>query len=112
MRKRAISICMAALVVLLAITGCGKKEDITGKWVCTQEETGETAIMELFSDGTGIYTAEGLSYSSMWITENGRLKIEIDAGIFGKISQVWDYKLDGDALVVTDDGGSYTFYRD
>ncbi|MBD5469108.1 MAG: hypothetical protein HDR21_13280 [Lachnospiraceae bacterium] len=110
--KRIISICMAALVVLLAIAGCGKKESLVGKWVFTEEETGETATMELFSDGTGIYTAEGLSYSCAWITENGRLKLEIDAGMFGKLSHVWDYELDGDTLIVSDEDGVYTATRE
>ncbi|MBD5469106.1 MAG: hypothetical protein HDR21_13270 [Lachnospiraceae bacterium] len=111
-KKRIISICMAALVMLLAIAGCGKKEDITGKWVFTEEETGETAAMELFSDGSGIYTAEGVSYSCAWITENGRLKIEIDAGMFGKSSLVADYEIDGDKLILSDEDGAVTFIRE
>lgn len=109
--KKALSICTALLIMLLAIAGCGKKENMTGKWVCTEEETGETATMELFSDGTGIYTAEELSYSCEWTTENGRLKLEVDT-IFGKISNAWDYKLDGDALILTEDEESITFYRE
>lgn len=69
----------------------------------TDEATGDTATMELFSDGSGIYTADELSYSCAWITENGRLKIEIDAGIFGKISNVADYEIDGDKLMLSDE---------
>lgn len=111
-KKRIISICMATLVMLLAIASCGKKEDITGKWVYTEESTGRTSTMELFSDGTGTYIEDGwLSYSCEWSTENGRLKIEIDTGIFGKISQAADYELDGDTLVLTDDGESFTYIR-
>ncbi|MCM1103252.1 MAG: hypothetical protein NC409_04015 [Clostridium sp.] len=108
MRKRAISICMAALIVLLAIAGCSKKESLVGKWVATDEATGETETMELFSDGSGIYT----SYACEWSTENGRLKIEIDTGIFGKVSHVWDYELDGDTLVLSDEDGVYTAIRE
>ncbi len=109
--KRALSICTTLLIMLLAIAGCGKKEDITGKWVCTEETTGETATMELFSDGTGIYIADGISYSCEWTTEKGRLKLEVDT-IFGKTSQAWDYKLDGDTLILTEDEKSVTFDRE
>lgn len=111
--KRALSICTALFIVLLAIVGCGKKEDLTGKWIYTEEGTGKTATMELFSDGTGVYTEEDwLSYSCTWSTENGKFKLEIDTGIFGKISQTAEYKLDGDKLVFTDDGESDTYYRE
>ncbi|MBD5469109.1 MAG: hypothetical protein HDR21_13285 [Lachnospiraceae bacterium] len=106
--KRIISICIAALVMLLAITGCGKKESLVGKWVTTDEATGETATMELFGDGSGIY----ISYACEWSTENGRLKIEIDTGIFGKVSHVWDYELDGDTLTLSDEDGVYTATRE
>lgn len=109
--KRALSICTTLLIMLLAIAGCGKKEDMTGKWVYTVEETGETSTMEFFSDGTGIYTVEGMSYSCEWITEKGRLKLEVDT-IFGKNSQAWDYKLDGDSLMLTKDEESVILYRE
>lgn len=112
MRKRAISICMAALVMLLAIASCGKKEDITGKWVYTEEGTGRTATMELFSDGTGTIAEDGLSYSCEWTTEKGRLKVEVDTGIFGKISQVADYEVNGDMLILSDEEGEVTYIRE
>ncbi len=111
--KRALSICTTLLIMLLAIAGCGKKEDMTGKWVYTAEETGETSTLEFFSDGTGICTVDESSYSCTWIIENGRLKIEIDGGIFGRSSYAYDYKLDGDTLVLTTNGGrSGTYYRE
>lgn len=113
-RRRIISVCMTVLVMLLAVAGCGKKEDITGKWVYTEESTGQTASMEFFSDGTGKITEEdSLSYSCEWTTEDGRLKVEVDTGILGKISRVVDYKLDGDTLTLTDDDGeSAIYYRE
>ena len=99
--------------MLLAIGGCGKKESLVGKWVYTEEGTGRTQTMEFFSDGTGtIIEEETLSYSCEWTVENGRLKVEIDTGIFGKISQTADYKLEGDTLVLTDEGESFTYYRE
>ncbi len=112
-RKRALSICTTLLIVLLTIVGCGKKEDMTGKWVYTEEETGKTVTMELFSDGTGVYSEEDwLPYSCEWSTEKGKFKLEVDTGIFGKISRTIDYELDGDKLVFTDDGEIDTFYRE
>ncbi len=112
--RRIIAVCMTVFVMMVAIAGCGKKEDMTGKWVGTEESTGQTSSMELFSDGTGKITEEdSLSYSCEWTTENGRLKVEVDTGIFGKISQVVDYKLEGDTLILTDeDGKCFTYYRE
>ena len=110
--RRIIIICMTALVVLLAITGCGKKESLVGKWVYTEEGTGRTASMEFFSDGTGIVTSETSSYSCTWTAENGRLKVEVDAGMFGKSSQVADYEIDGDKLILSDEGEEITYTRE
>ncbi len=111
--KRALSICTTLLIMLLAIAGCGKKENLAGKWVYTEEGTGSTVTMEFFSDGTGICTVDESSYSCTWTSENGRLKIEMDFGIFGKDAQTTNYKLDGDTLVLTtNEGESATYYRE
>ncbi|MBD5469107.1 MAG: hypothetical protein HDR21_13275 [Lachnospiraceae bacterium] len=110
--KRILSICMAALVVLLAIAGCGKKESLVGKWVYTDETTGEIGTMELFSDGTGIIAAGTLSYSCEWAIESGKLKIEIDTGIFGKTSHAYDYELDGDTLTFSNGDEVATYTRE
>ncbi len=110
--RRIISVCMTVLVMLLAIAGCGKKESLVGKWTYTDEVTEATETMELFSDGTGILAADEISQSLEWAIVDGKLKIEVDTGIFGKVPMVVDYELDGDKLMLTNEGETITYMKE
>lgn len=53
---------MEAFVMLVfLLIGCGKSEDLTGRWICSDE--GVSTTLELFSDGTGTFIQGEDSYS-------------------------------------------------
>lgn len=72
MRGRKTIVAVLMVIVVLTI-GCGKKEDLTGKWVCTDEGISES--LDLFSDGTGMFTQDGESCEITWVAEDGRFKL-------------------------------------
>lgn len=107
MRKRTVFV--VALIMLIVLVGCGKTEDLTGKWVCTEGETSTT--LELFSDGTGTLIQEDQTYSISWIAENGRLKISASLGFLGEYAEAADYKLKKDTLTFIYDDDSVEHYK-
>lgn len=107
--KRRKTVFVVALIMLIVLAGCGKTEDLTGKWVCTEGETSTT--LELFSDGTGTHMQGDQTYSISWIAENGRLKISASLGFLGGYAEAADYELKKDSLTFTFDDDSVEHYK-
>lgn len=113
MRRRKVFVVMMMLVI--ALVGCGKGEDLTGKWKFSDDITSET--IELFSDGTGIMegvNAEGddYKYDCTWVAENGRIKFTLDLGILGDTSIAYDYKCSKSELTfISEDGNEGIYYK-
>lgn len=108
MRGRKTIIAVFMVIVVLVI-GCGKSEDLTGKWVCTDEEISTT--LELFSDGTGTLIQGDQTYSISWIAENGRLKISASLGFLGEYAEAAAYEQKGNSLTFTYDDESVEHYE-
>lgn len=107
--RKIIAVIFAVMLVFMA--GCGKEEDLTGRWVCTDEGSSES--MELFSDGTGTFIENGESNTISWIAENGRLKISRSLGLLGESSGTFDFELKKDKLVIySEDGETQNFERE
>lgn len=109
-RKTIIAVFM---VIVVLVVGCGKKEDLTGKWVYTDDESSET--IELFSDGTGIMQGvkadgEDYKYDCTWIAENGRIKFTINLGLLGDQAMAYDYKWNNSELIFTSEDGEEGTY--
>lgn len=106
MKKKVLVILCSLMMILLV--GCGlKTSTLVGSWATDAEEK---ADFELYSDGTGIEKEEIGSFALEWIAENGKLKVTIDTGLFGKIAASYSYKLSEDTLILTDDDGEETTY--
>lgn len=99
--KRRKTVIVVFIMLIILLIGCGKGEDLTGKWVCTDE--GISTTLELFSDGTGTLIQDEQTYSISWIAENGRLKISASLGFLGEYAESAAYELKGDSLTFTSD---------
>lgn len=114
MRKRTVLV-IALIMLLVLVAGCGKTEDLTGKWTFSDDETSET--IELFSDGTGIMqgvNADGddYKYDCSWIAENGRIKFTINLGILGDKSVAYDYTYNKSEITfISEDGEEGIYYK-
>lgn len=98
------------VIMLIVLAGCGK-EDLTGKWVCTDE--GSSEELELFSDGTGIFIEDSGSNEISWIAENGKFKITRSLGFLGESSGSFEYELKNDTLTFSaEDGETQTFKKE
>lgn len=51
--KRRKTVIAVFIMLTILLVGCGKGEDLTGRWVCSDE--GIATNLELFSDGTGTH---------------------------------------------------------
>lgn len=110
MRRRKFVILVVMMIAVL-LAGCGKGEELAGKWVCTDEGISES--MELFSDGTGTFTQDGESCEITWVAEEGRFKLTRSLGFLGESSGTFDYELKKDALIFfSDDGKTQNFIRE
>lgn len=112
-KKRSLLIVLLIVTMTLFFVGCEKKEpDLTGKWI----ESEEDASLELYSDGTGIIAETGSDgsyqqYSCTWIAEDGRIKITMDLGILGNISDSADYELTEDTLTLKWDDETEIYHK-
>lgn len=110
MRRKILATAMVMMLIVL-LAGCGKGEDLTGKWVCTDE--GSSEALELFSDGTGSFIEDGESNEISWIAENGRFKITRSLGFLGESTGTFDFELKNDTLTFSsEDGETQTFKRE
>ena len=107
MMKKAITIILAAAVILsLAACGGKKSDDLVGVW--TDKAGGSTGFVtrfELHPDGTGKVGSGSFS----WTAENGNLTWESDEG---DLNDKYSYKLSGNTLTLTNsDGRMASFER-
>jgi hypothetical protein len=97
---------IALITIIVAVMGCSNKDarlagggrssaKLAGIWV---DEDGDT-FFELFTDGTGKIGMDTILGGITWSVENNRLKI---AALLGVVTQVYDYKLSGSKLTLTD----------
>ena len=97
-----------ALVVLLALVGCGNVEQdrIVGRW----QDVGGNAWSEYFPDGTAIINTGSVSLNVKWQRlEDGRLKVETTvSGI--TTAAVYRVEIRGDDLTFTDSDGETQHY--
>lgn len=106
--KKLLAIALT-IIMTISLVGCGK-ESFEGKWV---EDRENGSSIELFSDGTGVYTSaedtgifSGQQFSiSSWVVEDGRFKITIDVPLFGSTISAYDYEFNGNNLILKDDNG-------
>lgn len=109
MRRKNVIVVMMMLVILLV--GCGKGEELTGKWVCSDEGVSET--LDLFSDGTGTFTQDGEMCEITWVAENGRFKLTRSLGFLGESSGTFDFELKKDSLTFfSEEGETQNFIRE
>lgn len=109
--KRRETIIAVFMMLFVLMAGCGKSEDLTGKWVCTDE--GISEAIELFSDGTGTFIQDGESYEISWIAEDGRFKITRSFGFLGDSTGTFDYELKKDIFTIfSEDGETQNFKRE
>ncbi|GBU23912.1 hypothetical protein R83H12_00531 [Fibrobacteria bacterium R8-3-H12] len=96
---------MVFITILLPIASCDSANNpsiLVGRWV---EEYGN--IMELLSDGTGIFTDYGeKGVAITWKTENGRFYTTGSGG-----AQAFGYKMQDSTLIFTEDNGEILKYK-
>lgn len=113
--KRRKTVIAVFIMLTILLVGCGKGEDLTGKWKFSDDITSET--IELFSDGTGIMEGtntegEDYKYDCTWVAENGRIKFTLDLGVFGDSSITYDYKYSKSELTfISEDGDEGIYYK-
>lgn len=106
--KRRKTVIAVFIMLTILLVGCGKGEDLTGRWVCSDE--GIATNLELFSDGTGTLTQDNQTYSISWIAENGRLKISASLGLLGEYAESAAYELKGNSITFTYDDDTVEHY--
>ena len=108
-----------AVVLLLAAAGCGPKNSLVGTWQGTLPAGGQTATMTITfnADGTETQKLEGggqkLEIKARYTAKDGTLTHTIEQGtINGQKMQPkvtsgsFDYKVEGDKLILTEKGTS------
>jgi len=90
---------IAALFSIISCDGGHNPSALVGRWICVSGEGKDTFVMELLSDGSGIFT-EAKGFAITWKTENGRFYM-----ITSGTAQSESYKLQGSLLTFTDDNG-------
>jgi len=98
---------LAVIAAQLFTTSCdsaGNPSALVGRWVCVFGAYGKADdngdIMDLLSDGTGIYTKGSRGLAITWKTEKDRFYITASGQ-----AQSESYKLQGSLLTFTDDNG-------
>jgi len=99
-KRKAISAIITMLLLLgiiAAITGCGGRSALIGRWEEEGKPDGET--LEFFKDGTA--DLDGMPVE--WQAKKGRLTVSA----FG-MSQIINYEISGSTLTLSDDDGLET----
>jgi len=102
-KGKAVSTVVAMLLLLgivAAITGCGGKSALIGRWEEEGKPNGET--IEFFRDGT--VDLDGLTVE--WKVKKGQLAFS-----FIGITQTVNYSISGSTLTLADDDGTETKYK-
>jgi|TergutMp193P3_1026864.scaffolds.fasta_scaffold209412_1 hypothetical protein len=99
-KGKAVSAIVAMLLLLgiiAAITGCGGRSALIGRWEEEGKPDGET--LEFFKDGTVDF--DGLTVK--WKVKKGRLMLS-----FLDMTQIINYEISGSTLTLSDDDGLET----
>jgi len=91
----AIVAMLLLLGIIAAITGCGGRSALIGRWEEEGKPDGET--LEFFKDGTA--DLDGMPVE--WEVKKGRLTFSF----FGMAQVIISYKISGSTLTLTDDDG-------
>jgi len=87
--------------------GGGKPTVLVGHWICIDDHDDEE--MELFSDGTIVGKAKGMSIGGTWNVVDKRLVMTVTV-MGSAVSQAADYKISGHELTITDNDGKTSRY--
>jgi len=112
MNKSIFNTAVAVVVAAVFCVGCGgggssKPASLTGQWV---EVTSYNTEMELFSDGTAVYKAKGLTISGKWSVVDKRFVVSVSAGVGPEVSEASDYKISGYELTLVDNNKDTSIY--
>lgn len=109
--KKKVTVILCSLLMVLLVGCGGNSSTLVGAWTTDAEGMEEeNAYFELYSDGTGLIKEDMGSSALEWIAENGKLKLTIDAGLFGKVAVSYSYTLSENTLILTDDDGTDTTF--
>ena len=103
-----IIITMVLCAAMLGMVACGSSNKLAGEWQVQDSQNVSSSFPEymcLFSNGTG--TGDG--YGLDWVTENGKLKLNVKNG-FSNECFVYDYKVSGKKLTLTLNGNKTAVY--
>jgi len=95
-----------AIIFTISCDAAGNPSALVGRWIGVSGGD-KGAVMDLLSDGTGIFTEEdskGLAIT--WKTENGRFYLTFPDEAFAA-----DYKLQGSLLTFTEDSGETIYTK-
>jgi len=88
-----------AMIFTISCNATGNPSALVGRWIgVSGDEKG--LVVELLSDGTGIYTKNSVGVPITWKTEKDRFYSTV-SGLAG----AWNYKLQGSLLTFTEDNG-------
>ena len=115
MKRRSVSFILIALVLMiLAVSGCGKKSDdsLVGVWEYTDTENDIGAVYDLKDDGTGTYTMKvgntEVTYELKYeVKDNHLLVTYVNNEIFTE-DDVFDSEFsfkDANTLIIKDSSG-------
>ena len=88
--------------IIAAITGCGERSALLGRWEEINEGPYTAAILEFFPDGNVDF--DGLTVE--WKVKKGRLMLS-----FLDITQTVNYEISGSTLTLSDDDGMETKFK-
>ena len=115
MKRRSVSFILIALVLMiLAVSGCGKKSDgsLAGVWEYADKENDIGAVYDLKDDGTGTYTMKVGDTEVMYelkyeVKDNHLLVTYVNNEIFTE-DDVFDSEFsfkDANTLIIKDSSG-------
>ncbi|KAF0109985.1 MAG: hypothetical protein FD147_1957 [Chloroflexi bacterium] len=106
-RKNSLLLVILVLVAAIALTGCGKKDPLLGKW---QEPT-SGITMEFNKDGKLVMGNKGASITVSYLQQEPNILI-FKASTDGSIpDQTMTYRVEEDKLILTVDGIETVFSK-
>ena len=113
-RRSVMFILITAIIAVLAVSGCGKKNDgsLAGVWEYADTENGLGAVYDLKDDGTGTYTMKvgdtEVTYELKYEVQNGHLLVRFVNNESFSEDDVFDSEFsfkDANTLIIKDSFG-------